>query len=69
MFSYEERIRAVELLIQYDMSYSTTIRELGYPSQRALRNWYSEYSLNGDLHKELITEAKYTEDDCPGDNR
>lgn len=63
MFSYEERIRAVELLIQYDMSYSTTIRELGYPSQRALRNWYSEYSLNGDLHKGIITEAKYTEDD------
>lgn len=36
MFSYEERIKAVKLLIKYDMSYSTVIRELGYPSKEAL---------------------------------
>jgi|GEM_PF-4891290 len=29
MFTYQERIKAVQLLIQYDMSYATVIRELG----------------------------------------
>ncbi len=32
MYSYEQRVNAVELLIQYDMSYSSVMRELGYPS-------------------------------------
>lgn len=32
MYSYEERIKAVQLLLQYDMSYATVVRELGYPS-------------------------------------
>ncbi len=48
MFSYDERIKAVQLLLQYDMSYATVIRELGYPSRRALRNWYEEYNQNGE---------------------
>lgn len=39
MFSYEERIKAVKLLLQYDKSYATVIRELGYPSRRALVNF------------------------------
>lgn len=29
MFSYEERLKAVKLLLQYDMSYSMVIRKLG----------------------------------------
>lgn len=29
MYSYEQRIKAVQLLIKYDMSYSTVIHELG----------------------------------------
>ncbi len=36
MFSYEERIKAVELLVQYDMSYATVVRELGYPQKPPL---------------------------------
>ena len=31
MFSYEERLKAVRLLLQYDMSYSMALRKLGYP--------------------------------------
>ena len=51
MYSYEQRIKAVELLIQYDMSYSTVMRELGYPSSwQSLRSWYKEYKNGGDLH-------------------
>jgi hypothetical protein len=33
MFSYKERMKAVKLLIQYDMSYATATRELGYPTR------------------------------------
>ena len=36
MYSYEERIRAVQLYIQYDHSLASVTRELGYPSQEAL---------------------------------
>ena len=51
MFSYEERIKAINLLLQYDMSYAAVIRELGYPSRGALMNWYKEYIENGKLKK------------------
>ena len=53
MFSYEERIKAVKLLFQYDKSYATVIRELGYPSRRALTNWNEEYVKNGSIHMNL----------------
>ncbi len=63
MFSYEERIKAVKLLIQYDLSYSTVIRELGYPSRESLWNWYNEYSQNGELHQDFIKHPKFTEEE------
>ena len=34
MYLYKERIKAVKLLLQYDMSYSTVVRELGYPPKQ-----------------------------------
>ena len=46
MFSYEERLKAVQLLIKYDMSYSTVMRELGYPTYDSLKSWYKEYLKN-----------------------
>ncbi|MDD4834532.1 MAG: IS3 family transposase [Lutispora sp.] len=63
MFTYEERIKAVNLLIQYDLSYATVIRELEYPSRRALRNWYYEYLQNGDLSKEYVKKPKFSEEE------
>ena len=51
MFSYEQCIKAVHLLIQYDLSYSTVIRELGYPSKRAPRKCYYKYIKEGKLHR------------------
>jgi len=59
MFSYEERLKAVKLLIQYDMSYADTIRELEYPSKQTLRNWYTEYKTNNSLHSEYDKRYKY----------
>lgn len=63
MFTYEERIKAVKLLIQYDMSYATVIRELEYPSRRALRNWYEEYLQEGNLHQSYVKKTKFSEEE------
>ena len=60
MFSYEERVKAINLLIQYDMCYKDVMRELGYPSDKALRNWYAEYEKNGNLHPDCKPRYKYT---------
>ncbi len=60
MFSLEERTRAVKLLIQYDLSYADVIRELGYPTRGALRNWYTEYCNNGRLHEKFVRKSKYS---------
>lgn len=60
---YEEHIKAVKLLLQYDMSYSTVIRELGYPSKETLWNWYNEYSQNGDLYQNYIKQPKFSEEE------
>lgn len=63
MFTYEQRIKAVKLLIQYDMKYTTVIRELGYPSRMALVEWYKEFKANGDLHKTFVKNSKYTDEE------
>ena len=56
MYSYEDRIRAVKLYIKYDFSAATVIRELGYPSRKALVGWYKEFQAKGDL--KVVTERK-----------
>jgi len=61
MYAINEKIKAVELLIQYDMHYSAVIRELGYPDPHSLRHWYNEYKTNGCLHDGYSSEATYTE--------
>ncbi|MDX9918359.1 MAG: IS3 family transposase [Gudongella sp.] len=63
MYTYEERIKAVKLLIQYDMSYATVIRELEYPSRRALRDWYKEYLQEGNLHQSYVKKTKFSEEE------
>jgi putative transposase len=63
MFSYQERMKAVNLLIKYDNSYSTVISELGYPSKEALWKWYKEYSQNGDLHQSFNKQSKFTDEE------
>lgn len=52
MYSYEERLKAVQLYIQYDKSYASVFRELGYPpSSHSIKLWYKEYEKTGGLHK------------------
>lgn len=64
MYSYEQRVNAVELLVQYDMSCSSVMRELGYPSSReSLRAWYREYLNKGILHEKYDKKDKYSKED------
>ena len=45
MYSYEDRMRAVELYIKLGQRVRPTIRQLGYPTKNALKGWYQEGTL------------------------
>ncbi len=63
MFSHEERVKSNSVIfLKYDCSYAATIRKLGYPSVGALRQWYKEYLVSGELHQELRKKSKYSEE-------
>lgn len=49
MYSYEDRIRAVELYIKLGKRLMATIRQLGYSTKNALRGWHREYEQRLDL--------------------
>ena len=49
MYSYEERMRAVELYTKLGKRLEATIRELGYPTKNALKGGGREYELLQDL--------------------
>ena len=63
MYSYEERLKAVQLYIQYDKSYASVFRELGYPpSSHSIKLWYKEYEETGGLHKSYSSSSKYSDE-------
>ena len=49
MYSYEDRIRAVELYIKLGKRSAATIRQLGYPTKNSLNSWHREYERGHDL--------------------
>ncbi|MEC5218109.1 putative transposase [Actimicrobium sp. GrIS 1.19] len=49
MYSYEDRIRAVELYISFGKRAAATVLQLGYPNVKALKTWYREYEQTRDL--------------------
>lgn len=49
MYSYEDRIRAVELYIKLGKRVRPTIRQLGYLTKNALKGSYLEYQQRLDL--------------------
>ncbi|TSD54693.1 transposase [Variovorax sp. KBS0712] len=51
MYSYEDRIRAVELYIKLGKRIGETIRQLGYPTKNALKGWRREYERRFDRPK------------------
>jgi transposase-like protein len=63
MYSYEDRIRAVELYIRLGKRLKATIRRLGYPTKNALKTWYREYEQRHDLSRQMRRRApKYSAD-------
>jgi transposase-like protein len=49
MYSYEDRIRAVHLYISLGKRGAATVRQLGYPTNKALKRWHTEYERCDDL--------------------
>jgi len=49
MYSYENRIRAVELFIKLGKRVRATIRQLGYPTKNAFKGCHLEYEQRLDL--------------------
>jgi len=58
---YEDRIRAVELYIKYDLSATDTVKEFGYPSNKMLVRWFRKYQETGRLHESYIKNRLYTQ--------
>lgn len=49
MYSYADRMRAVQLYIKLGKRIGATIRQLGYPTKNSLKDWYREYEECRDL--------------------
>ncbi len=49
MYSYEDRLRAVQLYIKLGKRLGLTIGQLGYPTKNALKTWHREYEQRNDL--------------------
>jgi transposase-like protein len=63
MYSYEDRVRAVELYIKLGKRVRATIRQLGYPTKNALKGWHREYERRLDLPKGYTRpKPKYSEE-------
>lgn len=62
MYSYEDRIRAVKLYIKLGKRTGATIRQLGYPTKNALKNWHGEYERCLDLPRGYVrSNPKYSQ--------
>ena len=62
MYSYDERMRAVQFYIESGCSEIMVFRELGYPSPNALRQWYNEYMQTGTLHSKANRRDVYSQE-------
>lgn len=60
MYSYADRIKAVELYIKYGLSSAAVVHELGYPARNMLQQWYKEYIETGRLHEKHGKKSKYS---------
>ena len=61
MYSYEDRLRAVQLFIQLGKRVGLTIRQLGYPTAKALKSWYREYEQRLDLAAGYVRRPRYSD--------
>lgn len=45
MYSFEGKVRAIELCLRYDRSAVAVINELGCPNRHTFRLWYKEFPM------------------------
>ena len=63
MYSYEERLRAVELYLKLGKRIKAVIRQLGYPTKNSLKTWYEEFQESGDLQASYVrSKPKYSDE-------
>ena len=63
MYSYEERLRAVELYLKYGRRMKATIRELGYPTKNSLKAWCQEFEETRALQAGYVrSKPKYSDE-------
>lgn len=62
MYSREEKLKAVELPVKYDMSVTAVIKEIGYPCRATLYAWHKEYLANGFDIPPTSNHRRYTEE-------
>ena len=64
MYSCDERMTAIQHLIQNQFNYTITVMELGYPTSTiALRLCYKEYQTTGELQHKDDAERKYSKEE------
>ena len=61
MYTYEDRLRAIRLYIKLGKRVGLTIRQLGYPTENALKGWYREYEERGDLPTGYARQPMYSQ--------
>lgn len=61
MYSYEDRLRAVQLYIKLGKRLGLTIRQLGYPTKNALKTWYREYEQRLDVPTGYTRRSKFSQ--------
>lgn len=49
MYSYEDRMDAVQLYLKLGKRMSAALRKLGYPAKNSLRAWIREFEHKQDL--------------------
>ena len=61
MYSYEDRLRAVQLYIKLGERVGLAIRQLGYPTKNALKSWHREYEQLLDLPSSYMRRPRYSQ--------
>lgn len=63
MYSFEEKIHALDILKQLNGNTRATVRLLGYPSRTALINWQKEFVETGSIHSSYKYKTKYSDEE------
>lgn len=63
MYSKEQREKAIKLYIKYGLKTAPVIHELGYPTRKALRDWYKQYLNTNSYYSRKNRKHKYSDID------